>query len=130
MSEAIEIVKNFYETLSRGDGPAALGLLHPSLSWTEAEGFPYYSGTWHSPEEVAEKLLKPLSRDWDDFKVVADDFIATGNRVVSLGVYSGSNKLTKKAMRARFAHVWQVVNDKLARFDMYTDTYLVRQAME
>jgi ketosteroid isomerase-like protein len=33
-------------------------------------------------------------------------------------------------MRAPFAHVWQVADDRLARFDMYTDTLLVRQAME
>lgn len=33
-------------------------------------------------------------------------------------------------MRAPFAHVWQVADGKLARFDMYTDTLLVRRAME
>jgi ketosteroid isomerase-like protein len=33
-------------------------------------------------------------------------------------------------MRAPFAHVWQVDDGRLARFNMYTDTLLVRQAMK
>jgi uncharacterized protein len=94
------------------------------------EGFPYYSGTWRSPQDVVNKLLVPLARDWDGFSAVADDFIAEGDRVVSLGAYAGINKTTGKAMRAPFAHVWGVSEGKLARFNMYTDTLLIRGAME
>jgi len=68
-------------------------------------------------------------RDWDNFSAVADDFIVEGDRVVSLGIYSGVNKATGKAMRAAFAHVWRVAEGKLARFDMYTDTLLIDRAM-
>jgi ketosteroid isomerase-like protein len=61
---------------------------------------------------------------------VVDDFIVEGDRVVSLGAYDGVNKATGKALRAPFAHVWQVTDGKLARFDMYADTLLVHRAME
>jgi ketosteroid isomerase-like protein len=130
MSIAIEIVRSFYANLAGGDIPAVLGVLHPDLQWTEAEGFPYYSGTWRHPQEVVDNLLKPLARDWDDFSALASDFIVDGDRVVSLGIYSGINKATKKALRAPFAHAWRIADGKLARFDMYTDTLLVRRAME
>ena len=129
MGKAIEVVKSFYASVSRGDVPGVVALLHPDLHWTEAEGFPYYSGTWRHPQDVVEKLLKPLVRDWDSFSAEADDFIVEGDRVVSLGVYTGINKATKKAMRSPFAHVWRLADGKLASFDMYTDTFLVRQAM-
>jgi uncharacterized protein len=33
-------------------------------------------------------------------------------------------------MRAPFAHVWRVADDRLAQFDMYTDTLLIHRAME
>ena len=49
--------------------PVCWHVLSPKLSWTEAEGFPYYSGTWRTPQEVVDKLLIPLARDWDDFAV-------------------------------------------------------------
>jgi len=130
MSGAAEIVRAFYAAVSRADVPTVVGLLHPDLHWTEAEGFPYYSGTWRHPQDVLDKLLVPLMRDWDNFSAVADDFIVEGDRVVSLGAYAGVNKATGKAMRAPFAHVWRVADGKLARFDMYTDTLVVRRAME
>ncbi|QAU45667.1 nuclear transport factor 2 family protein [Bradyrhizobium guangzhouense] len=130
MSKAVQIVQAFYDAVSRADAATVVGLLHPDLHWTEAEGFPYYSGTWLRPQEVLDKLLVPLVRDWDDFSAVADDFIVEGDRVVSLGVYSGVNKATGKAMRAPFAHVWRVADGKLARFDMYTDTLLIDRAMQ
>jgi uncharacterized protein len=130
MSKAVQMVRAFYEAVSRADAPAIVGLLHADLRWTEAEGFPYYSGTWRQPQDVLDKLLLPLTRDWDNFSAVADDFIVEGDRVVSLGIYSGVNKATGKAMRAPFAHVWRVADDRLARFDMYTDTLLIRRAME
>nr|WP_294546103.1 nuclear transport factor 2 family protein [uncultured Rhodopila sp.] len=130
MTATIDLVRAFYAALGRGDVPGLLGLLHPELEWTEAEGFPYYSGTWREPEDVLNKLIAPLMRDWDNFSAVADDFIAEGDRVVSLGVYRGVNKATGKAMRAPFAHVWRVTDGKLKRFDMYADTLLIARAMQ
>ncbi|MDN5005639.1 nuclear transport factor 2 family protein [Bradyrhizobium sp. GCM10027634] len=130
MSQAVQTVRAFYDAVSRVDAATVLSLLHPNLHWTEAEGFPYYSGTWRQPQEVLDKLLVPLVRDWDNFAAVADDFIVEGDRVVSLGAYSGVNKATGGAMRAPFAHVWRVVDGKLARFDMYTDTLLIDRAMQ
>jgi uncharacterized protein len=129
MTDAIDVVRAFYDAVAAGDVAGVLSVLHPNLAWTEAEGFPYYSGTWRSPEEVVQKLLVPLTRDWDSFTAVADDFLVDGDRVVSLGAYSGISKATGKTMRAPFAHVWRVVDGKLQRFDMYTDTLLVAQAM-
>ncbi len=130
MTATIDLVRAFYAALGRGDVPGLLGLLHPELEWTEAEGFPYYSGTWREPEDVLNKLIAPLMRDWDNFSAVADDFIAEGDRVVSLGAYRGVNKATGKAMRAPFAHVWRVTDGKLKRFDMYADTLLIARAMQ
>jgi ketosteroid isomerase-like protein len=129
MNVPVELVRAFYFAIAQGDVPGVLGLLHPQLEWTEAEGFPYYSGTWTQPQEVVEKLLAPLLRDWDNFSAVADDFIVEGDRVVSLGTYAGVSKATGKSMRAPFAHVWRVADGKLQRFDMYTDTLFVDRAL-
>jgi ketosteroid isomerase-like protein len=130
MNNPIELVRAFYTAVANGDVPGVVALLHPELEWTEAEGFPYYSGTWRRPQDVVERLLAPLIRDWDGFSAIADDFIVEGDRVVSLGAYAGVSKATGKAMCAPFAHVWRVADGKLKRFDMYTDTLLVHRALE
>ncbi|KPF77885.1 hypothetical protein IP88_05400 [alpha proteobacterium AAP81b] len=129
MTMNIDLVRGFYAAVAAGDVPGVVALLHPDLEWTEARGFPYYGGTWTRPQDVVEKLLVPLLRDWDDFAAVADDYLVEGDRVVSLGAYSGRSKATGKAMHAAFAHVWRIADGKLKRFDMHTDTLLVDRAL-
>ena len=64
------------------------------------------------------------------FSAKAHEFIAEGDRVVSLGTYAGKFKKTGRSFSAAFAHVWTVRGDKLARFDMHTDTAKVLEAMQ
>ena len=130
MTKAAGIVRDFYDALARGDVPAVLSLLDENVAWTEAESFPYYSGTWHGPQAVRENLLKPLARDWDEFSAKTYEFIAEGNRIVSLGTYSGTFKRTGRSFAAAFAHVWTVQGDKLTRFDMHTDTAKVLEVLK
>ena len=130
MNTPIETVRGFYDALGRGDVPGVLALLHDELEWTEAERFPYYSGTWRSPREILEKVFVPLARDWDGFSANAQDFIVAGARVVSLGTYSGTFKSTGKSMTAAFAHVWAVRDGRIAKFDMHTDTAKVLEALQ
>ena len=129
MSNPIEIVKSFYAALDRGDIPSALATLHNELEWTEAERAPYYTGTWHSPEDVSRKLFVPFLRDWEGFIITPHDFVASGERVVTLGAYFGTFKATGKAMTAPFAHAWVVRGDRISRFTQYTDTVKIREAM-
>lgn len=126
----VDIVRSFYQAVAEGNPEKVLGLLHPNLNWTEAEGFPYYSGTWTRPSDVLEKLLVPLGRDWEDFAAVPDEFVSNGDVVVALGAYSGRSKATGKRMKAPFVHRWECRDGKLQRFNMYTDTLLVHRAMQ
>ena len=129
MTTTVEPVRAFYEAVARGDVQAVLSLLDPEVEWTEAERFPYYGGTWHGPQAVLDNLLKPLSGDWEGFSVKPHEFIAEGDRVVSLGTYSGTFKKTGRTFSAAFAHVWSVRDGKLTRFNMHTDTAKVLEAV-
>jgi len=128
MTTPITIVRRFYDALGRGDVPAVLSLLDAQVEWTEAERFPYYSGTWRSPQAVLENVLKPLAADWAGFS--AHEFIAEGDRVVALGTYSGTFKKTGRSFSAAFAHVWTVRGERLASFNMHTDTAKVLEAVQ
>jgi ketosteroid isomerase-like protein len=130
MTTSIDTVRGFYDALGRSDVPGVLALLQSELEWTEAERFPYYSGTWRSPQEILDKLLIPLTRDWTGFSAKALDFIGEGDRVVSLGVYSGTFKSTGRSMTAPFAHVWTVRDGRIAKFEMHTDTAKVLEALQ
>lgn len=128
-ADKVHLVASFYENLSKGDVPGTLSLLDPAVQWTEAEGFPYYSGTWIGPDAVLEKLLKRLATEWTGFAATPDDYMVEGSRVIAFGTYTGVYKQTGKAMRSNFAHVWTIANGKLASFLMYADTAKVREAL-
>ena len=130
MTTPVTLVRGFYDALGRGDVPAVLSLLDAQVEWTEAERFPYYSGTWRSPQAVLDNVLKPLAADWAGFSAKAHEFIAEGDRVVALGTYSGTFKKTGRSFSAAFAHVWTVRDDRLASFNMHTDTAKVLEAVQ
>jgi len=128
-TKRLDVVRRFYGYLKTGDVPAVLGLLDSEVKWTEAEGFPYYSGTWVGPDAVLNNLLKRLAADWNDFAATPDDYLIEGSKLVSFGHYSGTYKKTGKSIRAAFAHVWTVDDGKITSFLMFTDTAKVLAAL-
>jgi len=122
----IDAVKSFYDALGRGDASAALSMLDDAIQWTEAESFPYHSGTWTGPQAVLENLLAPLGNDWNGFSAKPDSFVVDGSVVVVFGTYTGMFKATGKNLLAPFAHRWEVTNGKATNFRQYTDTALVQ----
>lgn len=57
------------------------------------------------------------------------EYIATDERVVSFGTYVGTLRATGRSMSAPFAHRWVVRDGKIVRFNMYTETAKVLEAM-
>jgi ketosteroid isomerase-like protein len=129
MASPIEIVQRFYDALGRADVPGVLETLSENVEWTEAERFPYYTGTWHGPQAVCDNLLVRVASDWDGFAAAPFDFITDGGRVVALGTYTGTYKKTGREISVPYAHIWTVIDDKLLKFVQYTDTAKVLEAL-
>ncbi len=111
MTDAVDIVRRFYTALARGDVPGVLATLNDNVEWTEAERFPYYTGTWRGPDAVfrtfsfgsrtigmASRQRLPISS-------------SEGNRVVALGTYTGTYKKTGRQISVAYAHVWTVTGE-------------------
>ena len=129
MSNTVDIVRQCYDALRRGDVPSFLALMRHEIEWTEAERFPYHAGTWRTPQAVVEGLLLPLGRDWSTFSATPTHFVAEGDRVAAFGAYSGTYKATGRSFTAPFAHLWTVRGGKIASFVQYTDTAKVLEAL-
>lgn len=128
MADNLSIVKQMYDAFARGDVEAVLGAFDANIEWIEAEGFPY-GGTYRGPTAVLDGVFVKLGTEWDKWQVMPDEFVADGERVVALGHYSGTYKATGSAIRAPFAHAWQLRNGKAVRFQQYTDTKVVQRAL-
>ena len=120
-----DIVRSFYDKLKAGDAPGALGLMAPDIEWITMW---HYKVEGRGPERVAEGLFKPLMAEWSSFALVPSEFIAEGDSVVSLGVFTGVHGTTGKPAEARYAHVWTVQGGKITRFRQYIDTLAIADA--
>jgi ketosteroid isomerase-like protein len=129
VTNALQIIQDHYAASARGDLDGMLAPLADDAEWTEMAGFPY-AGTYVGPAAVADGVFRRIGAEWTDYRAEPEELISDGSAVVALGVYSGTYTATGRSMRARFVHHWTVRDGKVVRFEQYTDTFLVRQAMQ
>jgi ketosteroid isomerase-like protein len=118
-----DIVKAVYDAFGKGDVPAVLGAFDPQIQWREAEHFLYADGNpYVGPQAVLEGVFQPILADVENFAVLPERFVEGGDAVVAEGRYRGTMKKTGTALDAQFAHIWHLRDDKVVRFQQYTDT--------
>ncbi|KQW62153.1 nuclear transport factor 2 family protein [Variovorax sp. Root411] len=124
-----QIVADHYAASDRQDLEAMFADMADDVQWTEMAGFPC-AGTHVGPAQVIEKVFKVLGAEWEGYRFVLERLVDGGDTVVGIGDYHGRHRATGKTMRARVTHVWQVQGGKVRRFEQFTDTLLVAQAMQ
>ncbi|MRN66312.1 hypothetical protein BR10RB9215_C20932 [Brucella sp. 10RB9215] len=128
MRTAYEIVKAHYDANARRDMDGMLADIAQDCRWTEMDGFPC-AGTYVGPEAIVENVFAALGAVWDDYTFTLDRLLDAGSDVVAIGNYTARNKATGKAMDVRVVHVWGVADGKIRRFEQFTDTLRVAEAM-
>lgn len=123
MGKNTDTVKALYDAFGKGDVPAVLGAFDPQIQWREAENFLYADGNpYAGPQAVAEGVFQRLVSNVENFSVLPERFVDGGDTVVVEGRYGGKMKATGTPVDAQFAHVWQLRDGKVVRFQQYTDT--------
>ena len=115
-------VKGLYEAAARGEMNVLFEALAPKIEWREAEGSPFASGNPYVGPDAVGKLLGRIGEAIDGLAIVPMNVIDGGDTVVIEGRYKGKVRKTSKPFDAQFAHVWQLRDGKVVRFQQYTDT--------
>jgi ketosteroid isomerase-like protein len=123
MGSNAQLVRGVYDAFARGDVAAVLGAFDAQIQWLEADNFLYADrNPYIGPQAVAEGVFQRIITDIDAFSVTPQRFTDGGDTVVVEGRYRGTIKATGVAVDAQFAHVWQLRDGKIVRFQQYTDT--------
>ena len=129
MGKPGEIVRALYEAFGKGDLPAVLGTFDPQIEWREAENFLYADrNPYVGPQAVAQGVFQRIASDVKDFAVVPERYVEGADTVVVEGRYKGTMNATGVSVDAQFAHVWELRNGRIVRFQQYTDTRQWEQA--
>lgn len=126
----LEIIRSTYEgKTSEENGKNLAKYVAEDISWTEAKGFPY-AGTYIGMESITKNVFSRLGSEWIDYKFTPEDYVATDNKVVAYGTYSGTYKQTGKSFTARVAHIWKLESGKIISFEQFVDSVPVVEAIK
>ena len=127
-NENRKVVEDLYEAFGQGDVGRVLSLLSPSVAWQN-----------HGPRTVeiyVPRVGRDAVGDWLGFlgsaleigEFVTESFISDGDQVVVVGHEKGKARSTGKTYQTRFAHVWQLQDGLIARYDGFEDSHAIAEA--
>ena len=123
-------VKAAYANFDSNNIPSMLALMDSQVSWIEADNYPYIDGSpYKGPEAIRKGIFDRLANDWEYFKLVDKTFYEVdSNMVLVTGYLDAKNNETGKIVHSQFAHLWEVKNGKITKFQHFADTKQVTDA--
>lgn len=118
----IRLAEQAYEKFTSGDIEALIGLMSDDINWQlpEIEGVSF-SGKRNGRDAVLE-FFRQVGDQQEALQFEPREFVAQGDKVVSLGQYRWRVKATGREYAGDFAHVFTARDGKIVAFHEYTDT--------
>jgi len=129
IQENIQIVKNFFAAMGRGDKQGLLAFTAEDIEWIiPGEDWPL-AGT-HRGHAGLSDLLQKASETVETSFPEPPEFVAQGDRVLVVGFAKGKVKATNRTFEDHFVFAITVRNDKLTNIREYVDTQALARASE
>lgn len=120
----VETVERLYEGFNEGDIESVLALMDDDVEWVEPEGF-VFPGISRGPDAVLANVFEPAMTDFEAFQVEPDRYIDGGETIVALGTFHATMTGGSR-IESPFAHVCELQERRITRFENFTDTALWR----
>ncbi len=132
-SPGVKTILTLYDAFHDQDRDHVRELFHPEIEWIQNEGMPH-GGHWRGPDEIFTNVFDRFREHWTGFRAEIEEVLDAGERdgvftVIALGWYTGTFNATGRPVRAALAHVYRIREGRVIRFDQYTDTAMVREAV-
>ena len=125
-SPNVSVVRSLYQ--ARGNPEVIRQVLANDVRWEVVDGFPY-GAVYVGLDSVLRDFFGRLFTDFDEFVANGSEFFESGERVITLGSYSGRARRTGKRFTARFAHVWTLQDGLIVRLQQCADTVQLASAL-
>lgn len=125
----VETVKDFFDAIARGDKEGLLALVADDIEWIiPGEDWPL-AGTHRGHAGVA-AVLQKASEGVEMTYPQPPAYMAQGDRVVVVGVATGTIKATDKPFRDEWVFDITVRSGRLTRIQEYIDTQALARASQ
>ena len=125
----VQTVKDFFAAIGRGDREALLALVAEDIEWIiPGENWPL-AGTHRGRAELS-ALLQTASEEVEMTYPKPPEFVAQGDRVLVVGVATGTIKATNKPFKDEWVFDITVRDGKVTRIREYIDTQALARASQ
>ena len=127
--ENVQIVKDFFAAMGRGDKQGLLALSAENIEWIiPGEDWPL-AGT-HRGHAGLENLLQKANETVETSYPGPPEFIAQGDRVLVVGFATGRIKATNRTFEDHWVFAITIRNGKVSNIREYVDTQALARASE
>ena len=127
IDQNVQIVKDFFAAVGRGDTQGLLALCAEDIEWIiPGEDWPL-GGTRRGHDGLKD-LLQKESETMETSFMETREFVAQRNRVLVIGFAKGSVKATKRTWEDHWVFAMTVQNGKLTNIREYIDTQALARA--
>ncbi len=124
----LEAVRRYYEALIPGHRADLMDLLDPHFVLEVPPGLVGCTATYTGLKEYIQDFLFAFY-GYFDVRLIPEEFMASGDRVVTLGRMEGQSVPRGTPLNVAFAHVWTVRRGMIIHGRMYADTAVLCQAI-
>ncbi len=126
-AENKKLIQDMFAELSKGNAQAFMSNMADDVEFTIV-GTTKYSGTCKGKQELASKVLGPLSAQLEGgLTITPENFIAEGD-FVAMQARGKSNTKAGGTYNNTYCQVFRIVNGKVQQVTEYLDTELVTKA--
>jgi uncharacterized protein len=124
----VATIRSLYEAFGRGDISYILDRLDPDVEWRTPGTVPFSKGLYRGPEEVAQ-FFAGIAEYIAGPSVETHEFLAVGDRVVTLLRFRGRGAESGLPFDSPEAHIWRLSEGKVVEEQTYADTAAIVQAL-
>jgi len=124
----ISVVKDLYQKFALKDYEGIRKIFADKIEWNQMKGFPG-GGQYIGADDIFANVFNGFKDNWSSWHAEVEEWLDAGSHIVVIGYYHGVYKLTGKNLKAAFAHRYILENGRIIRFDQYTDTHIIAEAM-
>lgn len=124
----LETVRRYYQALVPGHRANLMDLLDPHFVLELPPGLVGCAASYNGLKEYIQDFLFAFYGAFD-VRLVPEEFMASGDRVVTMGRMEGHSIPRGIPVNVGFAHVWTVRRGMIIHGRMYADTAVLCQAL-
>jgi ketosteroid isomerase-like protein len=119
-TQNLEVPRRLIEAYSRGDTPSFLDRLHPDVEWIPIMAA--LEGRVYRGHEGVLRWLEELSRDWEYFDPLYEEYRDLGDRVLIFGRWRARGRVSGVELENQpAAWLYEIKDGKVMRMQTFTD---------